>query len=253
VAAVAERRPVPAEGARRKRRPRPETAQKRLAILDAAARAIARRGFHGMSMRELAAETGQVLAGFYNYFASKQEVLFHIQATAFETMLASAQEAIAGLRSPSDRLFAFIYRHVRYVADHPDVMRVLVHEAGTLPARERGQVRRLKERYYDLGREIVAELYREGCGAAGGIDEDEIDALDLERMTYGIFGMLNWTYGWYRPSRHGSAGDVARSLHRVALCGLVARCPGRLQGDSTEIERRLADLRVAPLLGGSPS
>jgi AcrR family transcriptional regulator len=246
VPAVAEARPRPGQRVARKRRPRPESAQKRLAILDAAARAIARRGFHGMSMRELAAETGQVLAGFYNYFPSKQDVLFHIQATAFETMLTSAQEALRGLASPSDRLFAFIYRHVRYVADHPDVMRVLVHEAGTLPPRERAQVRRLKERYYDLGREIVAELYREGCGGAGGGD---IDALDLERMTYGIFGMLNWTYGWYQGSRHGSAGDVARSLHRVALCGLVARCPGRLQGDHSEIERRLAELRPAPLLG----
>src|SRR5205085_12603444 len=136
---------------KRTRKPRPESAQKRLQILDAAARAISRRGFHGMSMRELAAETGQVVAAFYNYFSSKEEVLFRIQESAFETMITSAQDALQGVASPRDRLFAFMYQHVRYVAEHPDVMRVLVHEAATLQSRDRARVRTLKERYYDIG------------------------------------------------------------------------------------------------------
>lgn len=195
---------------KRVRKPRPESARKRLAILDAAARAIARRGFHGMSMRELAKETGQALATFYNYFSSKEEVLLHIQSSAFETMIATAEDALRGFESPRDRLFAFIHQHVCYVARHPDVMRVLVHEAGTLPVRERAKVRALKERYYDLGRAIVARLYGK-----------PVYARDLERVTYGIFGMLNWIYGWYEPARHGSPAEVALSLHRLALSGLA--------------------------------
>ncbi len=223
---------------KRTRKPRPESAQKRLQILDAAARAIGRHGFHGMSMRELAAETGQVVAGFYNYFSSKEEVLFRIQESAFETMIATAQEALREVASPRDRLFAFIYQHVRYVAEHPDVMRVLVHEAGTLPPRSRARVRTLKERYYDIGREIVAELYKEGAPG------------ELERMTYGIFGMLNWVYGWYRPARHGPPAEVARSLQRLALAGLTGDWRGR---ESAEIERRLSVVPALPLLGrGKP-
>jgi TetR/AcrR family transcriptional regulator, cholesterol catabolism regulator len=218
---------------KRTRKPRPETARKRLQILDAAARAIARRGFHGMSMRELAAETGQVVAGFYNYFASKDEVLFRIQESAFENLIAAADEALRDVSAPPDRLFAFIYQHVRYVADHPDVMRVLVHEAGTLQARERARVRTLKERYYDIGRAIVAELYRDG------------DAGEQERLTYGIFGMLNWVYGWYQPSRHGSPGEVARSLQRLALAGLTGEWRAR---GSADIERRLSIVAPLPLL-----
>ena len=219
------------------RKPRPESAHKRLEILDAAARAIARHGFHGMSMRELAAETGQVVAGFYNYFSSKDEVLLRIQQSAFETMIASAQDAISGIEAPRDRLFAFIYQHVRYVAEHADVMRVLVHEAGTLPPRERAKVRSLKESYTAIGREIVAALYREAS------------PLDLERMTYAVFGMLNWVYGWYDPARHGTPGEVARSLHRLALTGLTGDYRPR---ESLEVERRLSLVPPAPLLGGKP-
>jgi AcrR family transcriptional regulator len=222
---------------KRTRRPRPESARKRLEILDAAAKAIARRGFHGMSMRELAAETGQAVAGFYNYFSSKDEVLFHIQESAFETMIAGARDLLSGVDAPRDRLFVFIYQHVRYVAEHPEVMRVLVHEAGTLPARERAKVRELKETYTAIGREIVGALVAD---ASAG---------ELERMTYGVFGMLNWMYGWYEPARHGPPGDVARSLHRLALSGLTGEYRGK---GSAELERRLSVVPAAPLLGGKP-
>ena len=119
------------------RKPRPHFLRKRLSILDAAARAIAERGFHGMSMRDLADATGQALASFYNYFSSKEELLFQIQSSAFRTMIAGVEAALRGLTSPRDRLFAFIYQHARYVAEHPEVMRVLVHEASALPPRQR--------------------------------------------------------------------------------------------------------------------
>jgi AcrR family transcriptional regulator len=224
---------------KRTRKPRPESAQKRLAILDAAARAIARHGFHGMSIRDLAAQTGQAVAGFYNYFSSKDEVLFEIQSSAFETLIATAEEALRGVESPSEQLFVFMYQHGRYVAEHPAVMRVLVQEAGTLPPKERAIVRRMKERYYDLGRAIVARLYRPGPGD---------DADELERTTYGIFGMLNWVYGWYRPGRHGEPGQVARSLHRLAMSGLTGQ-----HEDTTNIERRLSLVAPLPLLGRGKS
>jgi len=220
---------------KRIRKPRPQSAQKRLAILDAAARAIAEHGFHGMSMRDLAAETGQVVAGLYNYFPSKGEVLFEIQTRAFETLIATAEDALSGVESPRDRLFAFIYQHVRYVAEHPDVMRVLVHEAGTLTRQKRAKVRALKDRYFDLCRRIVASLYRRGAQDGRG---------DLERITYGTFGMINWVYGWYQQGEHGTPGEVARSLHRLVLSGLTAE-----YRETNDIERRLAVVTPLPLLG----
>jgi AcrR family transcriptional regulator len=233
------------------RRMRPQSEEKRNAILEAAARAIAERGFHGMSMRELARETGQALASFYNYFRSKDEVIFHIQAGAFQTMIVTAEDALRGLDSPQDRLFAFIYQHVRFVAEHPDVMRVLVHEASALAAARRSQVRALKERYYDLGRRIVGDLFRDGRGAQGGSAGKA--QLELEHMTYGVFGMLNWTYGWYDPPRHGTPGEVARSLHALALCGLAGKCPNRVTGTHDTLERKFSVVPPAPLIGARRS
>jgi hypothetical protein len=90
-------------------------------------------------------------------------------------------------------------------------MQVLVREAATLPRGWRTVVRSLKEQYYDLGRNVVA-------GVAGASSQPDPE---LERATYGLFGMMNWVYGWYQPSRHGDPDDVARTLHRIAIKGLT--------------------------------
>jgi len=68
-------------------------------ILEAAASAIAAHGYHGMSMRDLAKATDRSLASFYNYFASKEDVLFALQSRAFENLIATSREVIRTIHS----------------------------------------------------------------------------------------------------------------------------------------------------------
>ena len=194
-------------------------------ILGAAAHLLASHGYHGMSMRDLARDTGMSLANLYNYFSSKEDLVFALQTRAFETLIATAEQALAAVQAPEARLYAFILNHVRYITAHRDVTRVLVEEAGELPARRRRTVRELKERYFAIGREIVAAIAEVGCGVAGAVPLGASNRDEIDRSTYNIFGMLNWVYGWHREEQHGSTQEVARSIHRLALCGLVARCP----------------------------
>jgi AcrR family transcriptional regulator len=204
-------------------------------ILQAAAALLSTRGYHGMSMRDLARAAGMSLANLYNYFPSKEDLVFDLQTRAFETLIASAEEAVAGTRGGPARLHAFILSHVRYVATHDDVMRVLVEEAGEVPPAKRRAIRALKERYFSIGRAIVASV------VPGGRRSRAREA-ELDRATFSIFGMLNWVYAWYRPSRYGDPHDVARTIHRIALSGLVARSPSRASQAATE--RTLARMQV---------
>ncbi len=217
--------------------------EQRARILRAAAALIAAESYHGMTMRKLARAAGTSLANVYNYFASKEEILFALHREAFETLLAATGEVLADVSDPAGRLYGFISHHVHYFADHPDVMRVLVHQAAALPARKRRAVRRLKERYFEIGRDVV----RDAVEAGGRRLEDEAE---LERLTYSLFGMLNWIYGWYRPPVHGGPRQLARTIYEVALCGLVARSPHRQVED--RLEAHLANLGMAPLLGAGP-
>ena len=196
-------------------------------ILAAAARAIARDGYHGASMRDLARDTGRSLAGLYAHFRSKEEILLALQSDAFRALIEGAERALAAERDPVRRMHAFVLNHVRQFEQHPDIMRVLILEASTLPPARRAIIRVLKEHYFRLGCDVLHVLVEFGCGAGGAGAIAGPDDEELERVTYSFFGMLNWIWGWYEPRRHGSAEQLARTIERVALCGIAARCPHR--------------------------
>ncbi len=181
-------------------------------ILSAAARAFAEHGYHGMSMRDLAKATGRAPATLYNYFDSKEELLFTLQRDSFDALIAGAEHALAGVVEPDARLNAFVTSHVRYFAANPDVMRVLVHEAAALPPPHRGDIRAKKQRYFDIGHSIVRDL----------VNGASLAPLEVERRTYSLFGMLNWMWGWYEADRHGTPETVAESIVKMARGGLLA-------------------------------
>ena len=178
------------------------------ALVEAAARAFAAHGYHGVSMRDLARSTGRSPATFYSHFASKQELLFSIQRDAFDALIAGAEETIAAAEGAEARLRAFIRHHVRYFTAHVDMMRVLIHEASVLPSRARALVRARKERYFAIARELVAAVMRARSPAP-------LDARAVERATYCAFGMLNWTYAWYRADEHGSVDELADTIFAI--------------------------------------
>lgn len=206
-------------------------------ILAAAARALAAHGYHGMSMRDLARAVGRSPATFYNYFDSKEELLFLVQCRAFESLLEAAQQALEGLEDAHERLYVFVLNHVRTFAAHPDVMRVLVHEASALPPERRAIVRERKQAYFEIAHDIIEQLVQH-------------DPVELERSVYCVFGMLNWMYGWYVPEQHGPPESLARSIYRIALGGLCA--PPAAGTELARLERRLDRVGSRPLLGEQP-
>jgi AcrR family transcriptional regulator len=186
----------------------------RQGIVQAAAHAFAARGYHAVSMRDLARSTGRSPATFYSHFRSKEELLFSMQRDAFDTLIERAQAAVAQLADPEARLRAFLENHVAYFAENPDLMRVLIHEAAALPHRSREIIRRRKERYFEIGRALVVPLVPK-----------RTPPRELERVTYCAFGMLNWTYSWYQPELHGSASELAGTIFRILTTGLRRSAP----------------------------
>ncbi|MBK9265260.1 MAG: TetR family transcriptional regulator [Polyangiaceae bacterium] len=181
-------------------------------ILEAAAAAIAEHGFHGMSMRVLAQSTGMSLANFYNYFDSKEDLLFALHARSFSALLSAVDAELQKATESEEKLYTFIATHVAYFIQHTAVMHVLVHEAGRLAPKHRPTVRKLKDDYFGRARAIVATILAERGERRGG---------EIDRATYNVFGMMNWVYAWYDPHMHGSASDVARTIHTMAMRGLA--------------------------------
>jgi AcrR family transcriptional regulator len=185
--------------------------QKLDALLSAAARVFAERGYHQTSMRDLARASGSSLAGLYYYVESKEELLYLIQRRNFEQVIAGMKERLAGATDPVDRLMRFIDNHLDYFASHMSEMKVLSHEAGALSGESLQVVEEMKRVYTRSLMDILA-----------AIEERHGPAHANRRVAaYSLFGMMNWIYNWYDPLGDLGVELLAQNIGRIFLGGYV--------------------------------
>jgi AcrR family transcriptional regulator len=181
------------------------------ALLGAAARVFARRGYHETSMRDLARESGVSLSGLYYYVDSKEELLFLIQDRSFAAVLAGMHEALDGVTTPVDRLARFVDNHLDYFASHMAEMKVLSHEAGALTGTYLARVNDKKHEYTRTLMDILADVERTQGPAH----------VNRRIATYALFGMMNWIYNWYDPLGDLGVEVLSQSVCRLFLGGYV--------------------------------
>lgn len=154
-------RPVPAPA----EIPRPPYRQGRGALLDAASRVIAARGFRGLTYRAVAEEAG-VTHGLVSYHFGSRDRLIH------ETIHHVSEQAIedSGIAPTSGRLEDFAGRLAELVSTAPEGQAVQFELA--LEARRREEllpeIRALYVRYVELVEQTLADL---------GVDPDRDPAL----------------------------------------------------------------------------
>jgi AcrR family transcriptional regulator len=187
---------------------RQEKYEKKLSsILRAASRVIARDGFEGASVRDVAAKGRIGLSGIYYYFKSKDELLYAIQHHAFSTLVRQLKEKLKESSSPEERLKAVIDNHFRYFVSNMDEFRVCVHEMESLSGKYYKSVLKMRQEYFGLVRKTVGEVYR------GTRDECDLATLFL-------FGSLNWVYMWYDPTKNSDVDKLCSQFLRVFMNGI---------------------------------
>ncbi len=179
-------------------------------ILRRAAAVFCARGYHQASIRDIARAARASLAGLYYYFSSKEELLFLIQRHTFETILAAARASLERLDGPVERLHAFIRLHLEFSLEHPNEMKVLTHEEGSLEEDWRHEVHALKKAYYQLCYDQV-EAYKQA---------HKLKGLNTRLAVLSLFGTMNWIYTWYRPKVDPDARTCARQMAEIFLRGI---------------------------------
>ncbi|MGN6761892.1 MAG: SACE_7040 family transcriptional regulator [Leifsonia sp.] len=186
-------------------------ADRRAALLEAAAGLFAERGFNGVSIEDLGTAVGVSGPAVYRHFSSKQAVLEALLVGVSERLLAcghavedAGADAAAALRS----LIGF---HVDFALTEPDTIRVQDRDLDALTDSARRQVRRLQRRYIEVWMRVLAELHP-------ALAEDE-----LRVRVQGTLGLLNSTPHNARiGSAHVASEAVRPVLERMAWAALTS-------------------------------
>ena len=178
-------------------------ADRREALLAAAARLFAERGFERVSLEDLGSAAGVSGPAVYRHFSNKQAVLGALLVGASEGLHAGGMQVIAEESDPREALGRLVAFHVDFALRDPDVIRVQDRDLDSLSEDDRHIVRALQRSYVEKWVDVLAQL---DPNAARSI---------LRTRAHATFGLLNST-------PHSVAGGQVRSLlEAMALAALT--------------------------------
>jgi TetR/AcrR family transcriptional regulator, cholesterol catabolism regulator len=183
-------------------------------ILKKSAKLMAKQGYHGTSMRDLAETTGHSLSGLYHYLESKDELLFKINKRGFTSLLETAKSILEQDISPADKLEAVISNHIGFFSTHLSEMRVMMFGTHDIDRKRSQIISELKDEYASIVRHVVN-------GYVNSRSAKQFADPEISRKTYLLFGMMNWIYGWYSKNEHGSANELASDIYETFTKGCL--------------------------------
>ncbi len=154
-------------------------ARRRDEILVAAARLMARRGFHAVRLDDIGAEVGISGPGMYRYFTSKEDVLAEMLLDISRRLRDGGRAAVERAGEPADVLDALLGVHVDFVATEPDLISVQFRDLGALPAAPRHEVRTLQREYAQLWVDALVRV------------RPELSSIEARAHVHAVFGLLN--------------------------------------------------------------
>jgi AcrR family transcriptional regulator len=175
---------------------------------------MAKQGYHGTSMRDLAETTGHSLSGLYHYLDSKDDLLFKINERGFSSLIDTSRSILDQAISPDDKLMAIIANHVDFFSSHMSEMRVMMFGTHDIDKKRSQMIAELKADYASIVKKVVDGYVKDHS-------DKQFEEPEISRKTYLLFGMMNWIYGWYSRNEHGSANELAGDIYETFTKGCV--------------------------------
>lgn len=177
----------------------------REALLRAAAKLFAERGFRGTSVEEIGAACGVSGPAVYKHFASKLDLLARLLVGVSERLLAAGQAVVAAAADePFEALIGLIEAHADFALGDPDLIRIQGRDLASLSEIDRRQVRRLQRAYVELWAEVLCRL------------EPDLPPAAARLRAHAVFGLLNST-----PYSGAGRGEARRELVLMARAALA--------------------------------
>ncbi|KRB80382.1 hypothetical protein ASE01_02585 [Nocardioides sp. Root190] len=164
-------------------------------MLDAAARVLAREGYSGTRLTDVAKEAEVQAPAIYYYFASREELIEEVAATGAQSLLdetTAATDALPADAGPLDRIDAVAEAHIRFTMTSPDIARVVLRNQEQFPADPPLRHVAILQRYHRTWSGLLRDAQQQGL----------IDAsVDLAVARHLALGALNSALDWWSPGR----------------------------------------------------
>ncbi|MDQ0725524.1 TetR/AcrR family transcriptional regulator [Microbacterium sp. W4I20] len=184
------------------------------AILRAAARLFAERGYTGVSLEDIGAAVGVSGPAVYRHFAGKQALLGAVLVKVSHDLIDGGEKVSLGTTTADERMRALIRFHVDFALGNAEVIQVQDRDVAHLSEADRAEVRRLQRSYIELWMDALTALPPAAADERSAVDRDE-----LRLRVQACFGLINSTPHSTRAAsrRHAATASVLVAMANAAL------------------------------------
>jgi len=194
----------------------------RVEILQSAASAFRKLGYHGATVEQIAAVLGMKKGNLYYYFRNKEEILFACHQYSLDRLLVLLED-IEGLEpSPEIRLRHLIVSFVHIILEELRSTALFLNLEALTPAHLKTVIVRRDQ--FDRGMRRVIE---EGI-ASGAFGE-----VNAKLVSFAILGAVNWIPRWFNPEGPSTSQEIADRFADYLLSGLRVQ-PSAVMGQVSQ-------------------
>ncbi len=194
---------------------RAPVADKREAILRAAIKVFANKGYFNSKVADIAAAAGIADGTVYLYFKSKDEILHSIFDRAMEEFICEGKRELAGLGNETQRLTRIAELHLEKLGADRDLAVVFQVEL-------RGSIKHMQEfsaagfaQYLDVIRKTIED------GQAAGEFRGDIKPIVAAKLFYGALDEM--VTNWVLSKRAYPLAPMAAGVLKVFFDGLLGK------------------------------
>jgi len=185
-----------------RRRTSRKAANRKDQIIEVGARLFAERGYHAVTLDEVAEILEVSKGALYHHINRKEEILREICNRGMKKTTKEMLDIRKSAISPKEKVRKIVHNLVNKAALDRDKISVIWEQTNALPKRSQDAIRRQKKAVEVSLREILRE----------GVDNGEFKISDIKIATFAILGMCNWTYHWYQPERKSTPEQIADKI-----------------------------------------
>ena len=189
--------------------------RRRRQIADAAVRLFIEKGFHKTTTRQIAGASGFSIGSLYEYFASKEDILYLVCELIHAEVERGVTEAMTKASGGRDALAGVIREYFKVCDRMNDFILLIYQESQSLPSQWQKRVLENELRITGLFVEALARIA--ATGALPNLDESTIE---LAAHNIVVSGHM-WTFRRWYLSRHYSIEDYI-TLQTELILGMCA-------------------------------
>jgi len=185
--------------------------QKREAVIGVAAAAFNRRGFANTSMDDVARALGVTKPTVYQYFSTKQDILFECHHRAMDHGEAGLNLAENHHGNGCEKVIVYLRRYMQGIFGEFGTCAVLT-DVDSLTEKQRDAVVARRSEISEATRALIEK----------GIGDGSIEPSNSKLATLFILGAVNWIPLWYREYGPHTPDEIVEEFARLLKRSLVA-------------------------------